>query len=140
MGSTLFRTDDAFYLIPDDVTPAPGPVEVQALSGASMHVDPLQIARFRVTETVARAFAKRAATQAASQLEQSVMHAASDLEALRQDETLDAPAAALDELSAQLHELVSAFQAADLGTEAGRTAIESQLDELRRAKEPLDRS
>jgi len=135
LGSTLYRAPQAFYLIPDDVTPAPGPLEITALSGAALQVDPVAAARFRVTEAIARLHAKHAVTQVAGRLERTVHEATRALDAMSTGLDADVPASAIEDLSAQLQGLVSAFQSADLTTDTGRASVERQLADLQRVKD-----
>jgi hypothetical protein len=135
LGSTLYRAPEAFYLIPDDVTPAPGPLEIRALSGAAIEVDPLSVARFRVTESIARIHAKHAVTTVAARLEHTVHEATKALDSMSTGLQGDVPASAIEDLSAQLQGLVSAFQSADLTTDDGRAAVERQLSDLQRVKD-----
>lgn len=137
LGSTLYRASESFYLIPDDVDLELGPLEIRSLDGGMAQVDPLSVARFRVTESVARAFAKRAASNVADRLESSVAAASSALASMTSD--VDGlPDQALADLSAQLQELVGTFQSADLTTDAGRASVEEQLSSLRQVKEEMD--
>ncbi len=134
MKRTLYRTPEAFYLIPDDVTLEPGPLEVRALSGAILHVDPVAAARFRVTESIARIHAKHAVTQVAGSLERTVHDTTKALDSMSTGLHGDLPAAAIEDLSAQLQGLVSAFQSADLTTDAGRASVEQLLTDLQQLK------
>lgn len=139
MGSTLYRASESFYLIPDDVDLDLGPLEIRSLDGGMAQVDPLSVARFRVTESVARAFAKRAATNVADRLESSVAAASSALASMTSD-VEGLPDQALADLTAQLQQLVGTFQTADLTTDAGRASVEEQLSNLRQAKGEMDDS
>jgi len=139
LGSTLYRASESFYLIPDDVDLDLGPLEIRSLDGGMAQVDPLSVARFRVTESVARAFAKRAATNVADRLESSVAAASSALASMTSD-VEGLPDQALADLTAQLQQLVGTFQTADLTTDAGRASVEEQLSNLRQAKGEMDDS
>ncbi len=137
MGSTLYRASESFYLIPDDVDLPLGPLEIRSLDGGMAQVDPLSVARFRVTESVARAFAKRAASDVAVRLESSVAAASSALASMTAD--VDGlPDQALADLSAQLQEIVGTLQSADLTTDAGRASVEELLSTLRQVKNEMD--
>jgi len=137
LGSTLYRASESFYLIPDDVDLDLGPLEIRSLDGGMAQVDPLSVARFRVTESVARAFAKRAASNVADRLESSVAAASSALASMTSD--VDGlPDQSLADLSAQLQQLVGTFQSADLTTDAGRASVEEQLSNLQQVKRELD--
>ena len=133
LGSTLYRAPSAFYLIPDDVAPAPGALQITALSGAHLQVDPSAVARFRVTESVARAYAKRAVTNVAGRLEHTVHAATRALDEMSGGlDGAAVPASAIEDLSQQLRDLVSSFQGADLTTPSGRAAVARQLANLER--------
>ncbi len=136
MGSTLYRAPSAFYLIPDDVAPPPGPLEIAALSGAKLRVDPAGVGRFRVTESVARAYAKQAVTNVAGRLEHTVHEATRALDAMGAGlDGAAVPASAIEDLSQQLQGLVDAFSSADLTTAEGRAGVERKLADLHRVKD-----
>lgn len=135
LGSTLYRTTDGFYLLPDDVAPSPGPVALRTLTGEELHVDAQSVARFRVTEAVARIHAKHALTTVAARLESTVSAATKALAGLDPVGSTSPGASAIEDLSAQLEAMVQTFRQADLTTAAGRATVEAELASLARTKD-----
>lgn len=125
MGSILYRGDDRFYLVPDDVELPAGLLTIRALSGDARAVDPVAAAPYRVTEAVARKLAAAELRTVAGRLDQTLDSAGRMLSQLTRDE-----GSALESLHAHLEKLTEALKTVDLATPAGVGAIDRLMAEL----------